>query len=67
MSLIVCRKVNEAVFLQAVPSIIREMKWDLDDLASHFCKTQSVAEPCKSHPSAEEVKVHLRLKHLPCF
>ena len=56
--MIVCRKVNEAVFLQAVLSIIREKKWDLDDLACHFCKTQSVAESSKSHHSAEEVKVH---------
>ena len=58
MSMIVCRKVNEAVFLQAMLSLIREKKWDLDDLACHFCKSQSVAEPSKSHPSAEEVKVH---------
>ena len=58
MSMIVCRKVNEAAFLQEVLSIIREKKWDLDDLACHFCKTQSVAEPSKSHPSAGEVKVH---------
>ena len=56
MSMIFCRKVNEAVFLQAVLSLIPEKKWDLDDLACHFCK--SVAEPSKSHPSAEEVKVH---------
>ena len=58
MSMIVCRKVKEAVFLQAVLSLIREKKWDLDDLACHFCKSQSVAEPSKPHPSAEEVKVH---------
>ena len=58
MSTIVCRKVNEAVFLQAVLSIVREKKWDLDGLASHFCKSQSIAEPSKSHPSVEEVKVH---------
>ena len=54
MSWTVSRKVNEAVFLQAVLSIIREKKWDLDDLASHFCKSQSVAEPSKSHPTVEE-------------
>ncbi|OLP78312.1 hypothetical protein AK812_SmicGene41517 [Symbiodinium microadriaticum] len=58
MSMIVCRKVNEAVFLQAVLSLVREKKWDLDDLANHFCKSQSIAEPTKSHPSVEEVKVH---------
>ena len=58
MSMIVCRKVNEAVFLQAVLSLVREKRWDLDDLASHFCKSQSIAEPTKSHPSVEEVKVH---------
>ena len=58
MSMIVCRKVNEAVFLQAVLSLVREKKWDLDDLTSHFCKSQSIAEPTKSRPSVEEVKVH---------
>ena len=58
MSMIVCRKVNEAVFLQAVLSLVREKKWDLDDLANHFCKNQSIAEPTKSHPSVEEIKVH---------
>ncbi|OLP97238.1 hypothetical protein AK812_SmicGene20478 [Symbiodinium microadriaticum] len=56
--MIVCRKVNEAVFLQAVLSLVREKKWDLDDLANHFCKSQSIAEPTKSHPSVEEIKVH---------
>ena len=58
MSMIVCRKVNEAVFLQAFLSLVREKKWDLDDLACHFCKSRSIAEPSKSHPSVEEVKVH---------
>ena len=58
VSLPVARKVNEAVFLQALLSVIREKKWDLDDVAHQFCKVQNVADPPKSHPTSEEVKVH---------
>ena len=58
VSLLVARKVNEAVFLQALLTIIREKKWDLDDLAHQFCKVQNIADPPKSHPTSEAVKVH---------
>ena len=58
VSLLVARKVNEAVFLQALLTVIREKKWDLDDLAYQFCKVQNLADPPKSHPTSEEVKVH---------
>ena len=58
VSLLVARKVNEAVFSQALLTIIREKKWDLDDLAHQFCKTQNIADPPKSHPTSEAVKVH---------
>ena len=36
----------------------REKKWDLDDAAHQFCKEQKVADPPKSHPTSEEIKVH---------
>ena len=49
---------NESVFLQALLSVIREKKWDLDEVAHQFCKVQDVADPPKSHPTSEEVKVH---------
>ena len=58
VSLLVARKVNEAVFSQALLTIIREKKWDLDDLAHQFCKVQNIADPPKSHPTSEAVKVH---------
>ena len=58
VSLLVARKVNEAVFLQALLSVIREKKWDLDGVAHQFCKEQKVADPSKSHPTSEEIKVH---------
>ena len=58
VSLLVARKVNEAVFLQASLTVIREKKWDLDDLAHQFCKVQNVADPPKPHPTSEEIKVH---------
>ena len=48
---------NESVFLQALLSVIREKKWDLDEVAHQFCKVQDVADPPKSHPTSEEVKV----------
>ena len=38
--------------------MIREKKWDLDDVAHQFCKEQKVADPSKSHPTSEEIKVH---------
>ena len=44
--------------MQALLTIVREKKWDLDDLAHQFCKIQNVADPPKSHPTSEEVKVH---------
>ena len=49
---------NEAVLLQAFLTVVREKKWDLDDLAYQFCKVQNIADPPKSHPTSEEVKVH---------
>ena len=55
VSLLVARKVNEAVFSQALLTIIREKKWDLDDLAHQFCKAQNIADPPKSHPTSEAV------------
>eukprot|EP00439_Symbiodinium_sp_Y106_P021381 s4745_g2.t1 len=58
ISLLVARKVNEAVFLQALLSVIREKKRDLDDLAHQFCKEQKVENPSKSHLTSEEIKVH---------
>ena len=57
---------NEAVFLQALLSVIREKKWDLDDVAHQFCKTQNVADPSKSHPTSEEIKVHKAQALGPC-
>ena len=38
--------------------MIREKKWDLDDLAHQFCKEQKVENPSKSHLTSEEIKVH---------
>ena len=58
VSLLVARKVNEAVFSQALLTIIREKKWDLDDLAHQFCKAQNIADPPKSHPTSEAIQVH---------
>ena len=44
--------------MQASLSVTREKKWDLDDAAHQFCKEQKVADPPKSHPTSEEIKVH---------
>ena len=36
MSLVIARKINEAVFASAILTALREKKWDLDDLAKNY-------------------------------
>ena len=55
-SLIVVRKVNEAVLLQAILSITMEKKWDIDDnLLISFARHRPVTDLSKPHLSSEEV------------
>ena len=56
MSLVVARKINEAVFASAILSAIRERKWDLDDIAKNFLQSHPELCPSKGQCSQEEMK-----------
>ena len=56
LSLVVARKINEAVFASAVLSAIRQKKWDLDDLAKNFLQAHPELCPPKGQSSQEEYK-----------
>ena len=56
MSLVVARKINEAVFASAILSAIRERKWDLDDIAKNFLQSHPELCPSKGRSSQEEAK-----------
>ena len=56
LSLVVARKISEAVFASAILTAIREKKWDLDDVAKHFLQSHPELSPSKGQNSQEELK-----------
>ena len=59
MSLVVARKINEAVFASALLTGIRENKWDMDELAQNFFQTHPELRPERGRGSVEEYKAQL--------
>ena len=56
LSLVVARKISEAVFASAILTAIREKKWDLDDVAKNFLQSHPELSPSKGQNSQEELK-----------
>ncbi len=56
LSLVIARKINEAVFASSILTALREKKWDLDDLAKNFLASHPELSPPKGSCSQEEVK-----------
>ena len=56
LSLVVARKISEAVFASAILTAIREKKWDLDDVAKNFLQPHAELSPSKGQSSQEELK-----------
>ena len=56
MSVVIARKVSESVFASAVLSQLRERKWEIDELATEFCRRNPSLLPKGSNMNADGVK-----------
>ena len=67
LSVVVARKVSESVFASSLLSQLRDRKWELDELASEYCRRNPDAVAKQQNLSADEfkaAKVQARAKHM---